>query len=171
MCCLGEGVHSQQAITQAIRKSLTGKAKQVLIHSGITANIDEIMKKLERVFGNVASGESIMQEFYTATQSQTENAVAWGLRLEQIMKFAVDKGHVKPESTNKMLKNRFWKGLRSERLKTATRIHFVNTDDYQELLSRVREEENEMKLNAGVQHQPINTNFKINKENRETHDA
>ena len=168
MCCIKEGVHSQQAIAQAIRKSLTGKAKQVLINSGTTANIDEIMKKLERVFGNVASGESMMQEFYTATQGQTENAVAWGLRLEEIMKLAVDKGHVKAESTNKMLKNRFWKGLRSERLKNATRIHFFNTDEYQELLSRVREEENEMKLNAGVQHQPVNTNVNISKDRRET---
>ena len=171
VCSLKDKVHSDQAIGQAIRKSLTGKAKQVLMNSGTTANIDEILKKLERVFGNVASGESMMQEFYTATQNQSENAVAWGLRLEEIMKQAVDKEHVKPESTNKMLKNRFWKGLRSERLKNATRIHFFNTEDYQELLSRVREEENEMKLFAGVQHQPVNTNFKIPTEKKETPDT
>ena len=53
VCSLRDKVHSDQAIGQAIRKSLTGKAKQVLMNSGTTANIDEILKKLERVFGNV----------------------------------------------------------------------------------------------------------------------
>ena len=99
--------------------------------SGTTAKIDEMLKRLERVFGNVASGESTLQEFYTATQKQSENVVAWGLRLEEIIKNAVDKGHVKQEATNNMLKNRFWKGLRTEKLKNRTQINFVNIDDYQ----------------------------------------
>ena len=171
LCCLKDGVHSNQAIGQAIRKSLIGQAKQVLISSGTTASIDEIMKRLERVFGNVASGASMMQEFYTATQKQAENIVAWGLRLEEIIKNAVDKGHVKKEATNTMLKNRFWKGLRNEKLKNRTQIHYVNIDDYQELLSRVREEESEMKLNPGVQHLPVNTNVKFSRENSESSEA
>lgn len=56
----------------------------------------------------------MMQEFYTATPKQSENVVAWGLRLEDIIKNAVYKGHIKQEAVNKMLKNRSWKGLRSE---------------------------------------------------------
>lgn len=48
-CTLKEGVHSNQAIAQAIRKSLIGQAKQVLISYCTTANIDEIMQRLERV--------------------------------------------------------------------------------------------------------------------------
>ena len=166
-CTLKEGVVSHQAIAQAIRKSLIGQAKQVLMSSGTTAKIDEILKRLERVFGNVASGESTLQEFYTATQKQSENVVAWGLRLEEIIKNAVDKGHVKQEATNNMLKNRFWKGLRTEKLKNRTQIHFINIDDYQELLSRVREEENEMKLNPGVQYQPVT----FSKDNSESSEA
>ena len=89
------------------------------------------------------------------------------MRLEEIIKNAVDKGHVKQEATYNMLKNRFWKGLRTEKLKNRTQIHFVNIDDYQELLSRVREEENEMKLNPGVQYQPVT----FSKDNSESSEA
>ena len=38
--------------------------------------------------------------------------------------------------------------------KNATRIDFKNVTEFEELLSRVRDEENMMKLNQGVQHQP-----------------
>ena len=103
----------------------------------------------------MSSGESIFWEFYTASQKQGESAVTWGLRLEEILKHGVDKGYVKPESKSTMLRNRFWNGLKSERLKNATRIDYKNNIDFDELLSRVTEEENELNLNQGIQHQPI----------------
>ena len=155
--CLDDNVHTHQAIAQAIRKSLTGQAKQVLMSCGTTASIHEIMKRLERVFGNVASGESMMQEFYTASQKQNEDVVTWGLRLQGIVDKAVDIGYLKKENTNTMLKDRFWKGLRSEKLKNRSQIHFINISDYQELLSQVKKEENDLKFNPGVQQQIVKT--------------
>ena len=102
-----EGGYSNQVISQAIRKSLRGQAKQVLVSAGSSVSKEEIIKRLERVFGNVSSGEGIFQEFYTASQKQGKSAVTWGLRLEEILKHGVDKGYVKPESKSYMLRNIF----------------------------------------------------------------
>ena len=82
----------------------------MLVGADMDSSIVNIMKRLEKVFGNVSSGESIFREFYKANQKRTESVVAWALRLEGILKNAMDKGHVKPENKSNMLKNRFWNG-------------------------------------------------------------
>ena len=154
-CTQKDDLHSDQTIAQAIRKSLRGQAKRVLLPLGATSKVDEILKRLEGVFGNLATGESVLQEFYTASQKQDESVAAWGLRLEEILEKAVDKGHVKSEEKNDMLKNKFWKALRSDRLKNATRTHFATITDFEKLRKAVRAEEYEMKINSTVQHQSI----------------
>ena len=57
-------------IAQAIRKSLLGQAKRVLLLIGEKATVTEIMDRLEGVFGNVASGQSVLQEFYTTSKNR-----------------------------------------------------------------------------------------------------
>lgn len=96
-CIQKEGLHTEQGIAQAIRKSLRGQAKRVLLPMGTSANVQEIINKLEGVFGNVATGESVLQEFYTAAQKQAESVATWGLRLEELLQKAVVKGHVRSE--------------------------------------------------------------------------
>ena len=54
-----------------------------------------------------------------------------------------------------MLKNKFWKALRSDRLKNATRTHFATITDFEKLRKAVRAEEYEMKINSTVQHLSI----------------
>ena len=51
-----------------------------------------------------------------------------------------------------MLKNKFWKALRSDRLKKAKRIAFSSASSFDELRELVRAEEYELKLNTGMQH-------------------
>ena len=77
LCTIKEGGYSNQVIAQAITKSLRGQAKQVLVSAGSTISTDEIIKRLERVFGNVSLGESIFREFYTASQKQGESLITW----------------------------------------------------------------------------------------------
>ena len=67
-CVRNDRIHSEHIIAQAIRKSLRGQAKRVLLPLGPTANIEEILNHLEGVFGNVATGESVLQEFYASSQ-------------------------------------------------------------------------------------------------------
>ena len=80
------------------------------------------------MYGNVAKRPSILKEFYTATQKETESVTTWVLRLEEILQKATEKGYAKAEDRNSMLKERFWTGLRSERLKNATCVKYEFTE-------------------------------------------
>ena len=73
---------------------------------GITASVESILKRLEGVFGNVATGESIVQAFYTAFQKPEESVNSWGLRLEEILQKAIDKGYVQDDR----LRQKVWRG-------------------------------------------------------------
>lgn len=83
-----------------------------------------------------------------------------GLRLEEILQKALIKGHVKQEDKNDMLRNNFWKHLRSDKLKNATRVHFESISNFELLRRAVRAEEYEIKVNTGIQHQPTKTEIK-----------
>ena len=104
-----------------------------------------MIEKLEGVFGNVASGESIVQEFYNAYQKPDESTTLWGIRLEEIFERARDKGHVTLEQRENMLRNKFWRGLYRTDLKNATHVYFVSDKiDFEMLRKKVKAEEYEM---------------------------
>lgn len=166
-CALKDEVYKEYTVAQAIRKSLKSQAKRVLLPMGTTATVQEILERLEGVFGNVATGESVLQEFYTAAQKADESVTTWGLRLEEILQKAVIKGHVKPEDKNDMLRSNFWKHLRSEKLKNATRVHFESISNFELLRRAVRAEEYEIKVNTGIQHQPTRTEVKCEEKDKE----
>ena len=154
-CIRKEKEHSDVAITQAVRKSLRGQAKRVILPLGTSANIACLMERLENVFGNVASGQAILKEFYTATQKENESITSWGLRLEEIYQRAIEKGKAREEERDNTLKEQFWKSLRSERLKNATRVKFETIESFELLRRAVRAEENEMKVATNLQQQQL----------------
>ena len=166
-CLQRNGVYSKYVIGQAIRKSLRGPAKREIIQMGPTATVEEIMERLESTFANVATGMSVMQEFFTASQKQEESVAAWALRLEEIMQNAIDKGQIKEEEKDDLLRDKFWRSLRSERLKNATRIDFRTISNFKRLVKAVRTEELSMKTNANAQHQAVTTNVKQKEERKD----
>ena len=95
---------------------------------------------------------------------EDETVTAWDLRLEEILQKAVSKGHVKQEEIDSMLKAKFWRCLRSDRLKNATHIHYETATSFEILNKKVRAEEYEMKVASGVQHQPTQVDSKGGKQ-------
>ncbi len=93
---------------------------------------------MEGVFGNVVSGESILQHFYSTKQTSKESVTSWGLRLEEILQNAVRKGHIRPAQRNEMLRIKFWRGLDSTELKNATRVYFETELNFEDLRRKVR---------------------------------
>ena len=65
--------------------AISGNARKVLATLKSTATIDEILETLESNYGNIKSGERIMEDFYTAKQEKDEELSAWGVRLESIL--------------------------------------------------------------------------------------
>lgn len=92
---------------------------------GGTVTIGQVLKRLKSRFGDV--GDSVMQEFYTASQKQDESITEWSLRLKDILKKTIKKGNVKKEDKDKMLRDRFFNYLRRERLENTTRTKHDNT--------------------------------------------
>lgn len=131
-------------VAQAIRNSLKGPARKALISIKPSAKAPELLTKLENVFGNVASGESVLHEFYTASQRSDESVTMWGLRLEEIVQKAVEKGHINESQKNEMLRTKFWRALHSVELKNATRVYFEQIKEFELLRRKVRAEEYEM---------------------------
>ena len=74
------------------------------------------------------------------------------------MQRAIDKGQVRKEEKNNLLRDKFWRSLRSERLKSATKYEFRTVLDFEQLVKAVRTEELSMNTNAKAQHQAVTTN-------------
>ena len=91
-CLKKSGVYPEYIVNQALQNSVKGQARCVLFTLGSAATTVQIMDKLERTFRNVASGQTALQEFYTAKQRENESVTLWGIRLEEIFQRAVEKG-------------------------------------------------------------------------------
>ena len=63
-CLKRDNFYAEHVIKQAIRRSLRGQAQRVSVYLGFDATSDDIISKLENTFGNVKSGDSVLQEFY-----------------------------------------------------------------------------------------------------------
>ena len=137
--------YSELTVNQILRNSLRGHARKVVNTLRPNVSSTEMIEKLESVFGNVASGESLVQEFYNAYQKADESSTLWGIRLEDLFEKARDKGHVTNEQRENMLRNKFWRGLYRTDLKNATHVYFVSDKiDFEMLRKKVKAEEYEM---------------------------
>ena len=94
-----------------------------------------------------------------------------GTTVEEIIQRGIEKGHIDASQKNDMLRTRFWRALFSTELKNATRLHYVQCQDFETLRKKVREEEYEMfkvktvkvsdstgrtNVKQDIQHQPLN---------------
>ena len=128
---------------QAIRDSLKGSARSMLVPLGAKATIDDILNKFEGFYGNVSTGETLIQSFYNDYQKDTESIVDYGSRLEQTLSRAVRCGHIDLVAKDAMLRSKFWTGLKSQQLRNSTRHLYDSVKDFQTLLREIRKVESE----------------------------
>lgn len=149
---------SQAVGLQVIHRSLRGAARQILIPLGEMATMTDVLQKLDTLFGNVSTNESIMQTFYSELQKPKESVTTYGCRLETLLQVAVESGHVSREGRNDMLRSKFWTGLRDEKLRLLTRHKYDSVISYDRLLGEVRAVEQELMTTEKVstaQHQAV----------------
>ena len=115
------------------------------MHLGEEASAEEIIRKLERVYGVVESGATILQRFYNSRQEDNEGVAAYGCRLEDILSDAIDRGVVPKRQADEILMNKFWSGLREERVKNVVRHRIDQMRDFDSLLAEVRAAEQEVR--------------------------
>ncbi|KAH3875277.1 hypothetical protein DPMN_038540 [Dreissena polymorpha] len=139
-------IYSQNTVKQSLRKALRGQAKRKMLHMKPEATVEEIMSELDDNFGNVASIDTMLSKFLMAEQDQNETISEWGLRIEELLLHVTRKTRLDEHEKKDMLRKRFWRGLRNEELKNATRVHFESKLTYEELKIKLREEEFEIQI-------------------------
>ncbi|XP_060565290.1 golgin subfamily A member 6-like protein 22 [Ruditapes philippinarum] len=161
-------LYKEHVVAQAIRQSLRGQAKKVLINLSPVATPIDIVSRVEDIFGDLSSQQIIFTEFYTAEQKPEESVAEWGLRLEEILLLASTKRFIPEKERKEMLKDKFWRSLYNIDIKNATRTSFESSDSFEVLRRKARAEENEIKVTKQrrqtVQHNQMSTVEKDNKE-------
>lgn len=145
-CIRLEG-HKEQAVAQAIRNSLRGEALRIRARLGPDATMEEVLAKMDSVYGVVEQGEMLLARFYSARQIDDEDVVSWSCRLEDTLARAKDKGHVASDQADKMLRTMFWSGLRQD-LKDATGHLYERIEDFDQLRVAIRRHEQDRKLRS-----------------------
>ncbi|XP_060589869.1 calponin homology domain-containing protein DDB_G0272472-like [Ruditapes philippinarum] len=67
------GLYQDYVLAQAVRSSVVSTARRVLQTLRPAATTKEIVSKMEDIYGNIRSGDSIIHEFYSAKQQISES--------------------------------------------------------------------------------------------------
>lgn len=148
-CAIQDKTHSEEDITQAVRRSLRGEAGRVIMNLGPDANLKKILLKLTSVYGDIQERESILQEFYGTKQGKDEDVSTWSCRLENIMQKAIKIGAVNPAMADGMLHDMLYKGLKPE-IKAISHYEKERYNGFDDLRIALRkiEKEKELELNG-----------------------
>lgn len=144
-CLIQDEVYPREVIRQAVRKSLKGDAGRVVMRLGPEADLEQILGKLEVVFGVVDVGETLLSEFYAAKQGKMEDVASWGCRIEDLLDKAKQQDLLDGRNTDKMLRERFWTGLHPE-LKQTSRHKYDTVADFDRLQVEIRKIEKEFQV-------------------------
>ena len=137
-------IFPDEVLAQSVRNSLKGQTRRILLTLKTPASTKEIVDKVEEIYGKTEKDDKILEEFYSASQLEKESVSEWGIRIESMWQEAVKKGEVEDVKRDQKLKTRFWKGLRNEKIKEATRISYESKDTFEKLRSKSRIEEEEV---------------------------
>ena len=138
---LREPLHTKQEVESAVRKSLRGGASDTVRRLGLDVSINDILCKLDGVYGVVENTEDLLKQFYSASQTLDESVSAWGCRLEDLLDRAIHQNPIY-QSQYGMLKSIFWSGLLPQ-LKEASRHMKDSIPTFEMFLIEVRKIEGE----------------------------
>jgi hypothetical protein len=147
-CLQNDPEVSESRLLQAIRRSLRGTARKMLIPLGEKATINEILNKLDALFSDISTNGMIMQEFFNSFQHPNENVTSFGCRIESLLQTAIDNNHLRKEAKNDLLRHKFWTSLHCEKLKSQTRHKYDTVDSYDQLLREIRQVEKEISISS-----------------------
>jgi len=140
--------YSDVHIVGCIRRNVRGAAADLLIPMGERAKVKDILKKFDIVFGEIQSTESVLREFYRATQESTETIAVWACRLEDLLSKVQCSSSV--GSREEMLRSRFFYGINDLNIQSALRHHYDNGASFDKLLVAARRAEAERTKSSRV---------------------
>ena len=148
-CLLADALYSRETILEAVRRSVKGEAAKILMRLGPRADIQDILHKLDGLYGKVATEGTLLSQFYSAQQKDDEDVTAWSCRLEDTIQVVHDRGLIGKTTMQEMLRSKLWSGLRNEALKNATRYKYDLIKNFDDLVIEIRTVEQELGLSSG----------------------
>jgi hypothetical protein len=145
---MGDRIHSKEAVSIAARKSLRGEAANVAMRLGVRASLEDLLKKLDGIYGLVEPSESILAQFYSANQHEGEDVARWACRLEDLLDRAKKQRRISTEAAEEMLRTKLWSGLKPS-LNEASRHKFDSSDSFDNLVIELRRIELEHRQRIG----------------------
>mgnify|MGYP001554836916 CR=1 FL=1 len=133
-----DNLYSSGAIMQAVRRSLRGRAADIVLRLKAETGVKEVIAKLEQIFGNVLPAENVLELFYVARQDGRESVAAWACRIEELLAQLREKKAVAAGAEESMLRTKFYSGLNSVAVRNAIRHRFDTEATYAELLKAAR---------------------------------
>lgn len=149
-CLQNSRQYQEHILLLAVRNSLKGLARRMLVSVGDKASLKDIMKKLDGFFGNVASGETLMQSFYNDRQKKGESIVVYASRLEDTLSKAITLGHIETVARDGMLISKFWTGLFSQQLKQSSRHLLDSIKNFEYLFREIRNIQEEITAHRSI---------------------
>lgn len=148
-CLKDDSTYPPHVVSQAIRRSLKGEAAKVAMRLGSSATTDQLIAKLDSVYGVVETKESMLAQFYSARQREDEDVSAWSCRLEDTLNKAtvVDPEGMGMYNRDEMLRTMLWTGLRPS-LKDRSGHKFDSIGEFDVLRSALRRVEFDQKQRA-----------------------
>ena len=135
------GIYQEAMVITNIRRSLRGRAADVLLAMGSDVNVRQILEKFDVRFGDVFPNDVTLEQFFTARQLPSESMAAWGCRLKDLLSRVRDPSSA--SAARSMLRSRYWSGIYSDRVRNALRHHFDDGVDFESLLKYARIAEQE----------------------------
>ena len=149
-CLIKESVYPDSLILQAIRKSLRGKSRDILLTLGESASPSIILNKLEGIYGNVSSNEVLLQQFYLESQLENESIADYSVRIENVLRRATQNRPVAEVVRSEILCARLRNGLRDHLLKNSCRFKFETEKNFNKLRKYIRSVEQDLSTSAAA---------------------
>ena len=130
------GIYQDALVMSNVRRSLRGRAADVLLAMGSDVSVQQLLEKLDVRFGDVRPSDMTLEQFFTARQLPTESVSAWGCRLEDLLSRVTDSRSA--VAAWAMLHSRYWSGLYSDKIRNALHHHFDEGSDFEALLRQAR---------------------------------
>ena len=161
MCLLREHMYPELIIVQCMRNSLKGYTRNTLLTLPESASPIHSIDKLEGIYGNVYSNDTLLLSFYAEKHMNGQSVADYGMKLESILQKVYEIGILNPEGRNDMLRAKFWSDLKYPELKNATRYSYDIIKNFDELRKEVRAVELELEISGASKpestatHQPV----------------
>ena len=149
------GIYQYAMVMTTVRRSLRGRAADVLLAMGAVVFVQQLLEKFDVRFGDVCPSDMTLEQFFIARQLPTESVSAWGCRLEDLLSRVTDSRSA--VAARAMLRSRYWSGLYSDKIRNALCHPFDEGADFEALLRQARITEQEPS-GATVQHAATSQN-------------